>query len=525
MFPNTPFSLKLYIGLNTVAVLVALAAAAAYLLLSGSNARELLLVAALLSLFIAVGAASFFVLQRSVTRPAQALTAFTARILDEQYQLADAKALAATVPGLGALVGELADRYKERLGFSRSILEGLPVPICIVTPDQRITFLNRECLQMIGSREEPRSYYGRMISQIFYHDDRKSKIADCMDTDTRAMNLEAVFKHVDDSDINVLANLFPLHDVEGKVIGGCCLYLNTTELKRREAEIVNQNERISRAAGQATVISEELAAAATQLEGVVGRARQGTCAQSDRTNETATAMEEMNATVYEVARNATQAAGDANNARELAERGAAAVHEVIASINEVSGHASGLKASMEDLDTRAEDIGVVLRVIEDIADQTNLLALNAAIEAARAGEAGRGFAVVADEVRKLAEKTMQATNQVSTAVTGIQEGARNNVKATDIAVAAVNKSTEMAGRSGEALQSIVSITESTADRVHSIAAAAEEQSAASDQINAATLDVSRVCTDTDQLMVEAADAISRLARLAESLTGVVRDMN
>jgi methyl-accepting chemotaxis protein len=179
---------------------------------------------------------------------------------------------------------------------------------------------------------------------------------------------------------------------------------------------------------------------------------------------------------------------------------------------------------MEQLDHRAEEIGVVLGVIEDIADQTNLLALNAAIEAARAGEAGRGFAVVADEVRKLAEKTMNATSEVHSAVKGIQEVARENVRATQTAVNSVTRSTELAGRSGEALASILSTTRDTADQVHSIATAAEQQSSASEQISAATSDVTRVCEETDELMVEASRAIEALAELARHLGAVVGGM-
>lgn len=445
-------------------------------------------------------------------------------ILNGDYSEVSAEQSVAQIPAVGVSLVELVDRYKERLGFSRSILEGLPVPIVTVDTTQRVTFLNQECLDMLGATDRPEAFYGRNMSQIFYRDDRKSKIAECMENDTRAMNLEAVFVHNDGSDINILANLFPLYDVEGTIIGGCCLYLNTTDIKKKEAAIVSQNERIAKAASEATAVSEELAAASTQLEALVENARSGTSVQTDRTGETATAMEEMNATVLEVARHAQEAAIDANEAKEQAEEGAHIVTEVVAAINDVAENASELKRSMEELDGRAESIGKVLSVIEDIADQTNLLALNAAIEAARAGEAGRGFAVVADEVRKLAEKTMQATSEVHQAITGIQEGARKNVRATEVAVVSVEKSTEMAGKSGEALSSIVAVAESTADRVRAIATAAEEQSAASEEINQATMDVSRVCGDTDLVMIEAAEAITRLSQLADTLTGVVREM-
>ncbi|OIQ52070.1 Methyl-accepting chemotaxis protein PctA [Pseudodesulfovibrio hydrargyri] len=524
MFQNTPFCFKLSAGLYGAALLVSAVASAVVFFLFGTATIGMPVVAAMIAAFTLLGVVILWVLHGSLVRPAAVLSDFTGHMLAEEYGRADSDALAAAVPGLGAQIGELASRYKERLGFARSILHGLPIPCAIVDTDQRLTYLNRECLDMLGSREKPETYYGRMISQVFYKDDRRSKIADSMADDTRDMNVEAVFKHADGSDIHVLINLFPLHDVENRVIGGCCLYMNTTELKRREREITSQNERISTAAREATAVSEQLGEASRTLAGLVDRARQGSHEQTDRTTETAAAMEEMNAAVLEVARFAQEAARDARAASDQACEGEAVVGQVIEAIDEVSRHASGLKQSMEQLDHRAEEIGVVLGVIEDIADQTNLLALNAAIEAARAGEAGRGFAVVADEVRKLAEKTMNATSEVHSAVKGIQDVARQNVKATQTAVGSVTRSTELAGRSGEALTSILSTTRGTADQVHSIAAAAEQQSSASEQISAATAEVTRVCEDTDELMVEASKAIDHLAELARRLSGVIAEM-
>jgi len=475
---------------------------------------------ALVAAFTLLGAALCVVLDRTVARPMAAVASFAEDILQGRY----AEPENGLDSAQGKAVAELAGRYKERLGFARSILEGLPMPICIVDTAQKITFLNRECLDMLGSKETPESYHGRMISQIFYKDDRKSLIADVMASDARKSNLEGVFRHMDGSDINVLINLFPLHDVDGNVIGGCCVYFNTTELKLHEAEIVSQNGRIAKAAVEAATIAGELASATDRLQVVVRDAKSGTHIQAERIDQTATAMEEMNATVMEVARHSIDAAEGAGEARNKAGDGAAIVTEVVSAIHEVAERADGLRASMEELDNRAEDIGKVLSVIEDIADQTNLLALNAAIEAARAGDAGRGFAVVADEVRKLAEKTMDATREVHVAITGIQEGARENVKATQAAVESVNRSTEMAGRSGETLNAIVAMADNTADRVRSIATAAEQQSSASEEINRATLGISSVCSETDRLMADASEAVDRLARLAESLNTVVREM-
>lgn len=302
------------------------------------------------------------------------------------------------------------------------------------------------------------------------------------------------------------------------------MYLDVTELKAREQEISDQNKRISQAAEEAGDISSRLAAAAEQLSRSVSSARSGAAIQRDRTTETATAMEEMNATVSEVAQHAVAAAESAEQAKDEATKGSGVVTEVIDAVDTVESNATQLRVSMEALGSKAEEIGTVLGVIEDIADQTNLLALNAAIEAARAGEAGRGFAVVADEVRKLAEKTMQATAEVGGAVTSIQDGARQNVQATEIAVESVARSTSLARQSGDALERIVAESDATADRVRSIAAAAEQQSAASEEINQATLEVSRISGQTDEEMEAASSAVGELSLLADSLVALIASM-
>ncbi|GKT29318.1 Chemotaxis methyl-accepting receptor like protein, partial [Aduncisulcus paluster] len=180
-------------------------------------------------------------------------------------------------------------------------------------------------------------------------------------------------------------------------------------IKENEKAITDQRDTIAATARDADEISDQLASAADELSAQVDESRRGAEVQQQRASETATAMDQMNATVMEVA------------------QGQELVGQVVTSIQALEQNSEELKSSMEELGQRTDSIGKVMNVITDIADQTNLLALNAAIEAARAGEAGRGFAVVADEVRKLAEKTMDATKEVGEAITSIQDSTRTNI--------------------------------------------------------------------------------------------------
>ena len=213
-----------------------------------------------------------------------------------------------------------------------------------------------------------------------------------------------------------------------------------------------------------------------------------------------------------------------SQAREKAEEGERVVQNALESIKEVQRLALKLMADMKVLDGHAQSISQVMSVISDIADQTNLLALNAAIEAARAGEAGRGFAVVADEVRKLAEKTMASTSQVGDAITAIQESANQSMRQVETAVHSIDTATELAGHSGEALEEIVKITESTEDQVRAIAAASEQQSASSEEINRSVTQVTTIAGETARAMEEATHAVSDLARQAQILNSLVEDM-
>jgi len=284
-------------------------------------------------------------------------------------------------------------------------------------------------------------------------------------------------------------------------------------------------ETMKRVAADASEIADHLVSTSTELTAQAEEISRGAQVQSDRVHETATAMEQMNATVMEVARNASEAAEGADAAQKKATEGASTVKAVVEATEVVRTQTQDLTEGLGELGRRAEAIGRIMDVITDIADQTNLLALNAAIEAARAGDAGRGFAVVADEVRKLAEKTMSATKEVGDAIGGIQDGAAKSISVMGEATRSVERNSELTSTAGRILEEIVAIISNTADQVHSIATAAEEQSATSEQINSSTEEINRISAQTSESVAQSTHEIREVADLAEKLRKLVRELN
>ncbi|WP_052359987.1 methyl-accepting chemotaxis protein [Solidesulfovibrio alcoholivorans] len=303
----------------------------------------------------------------------------------------------------------------------------------------------------------------------------------------------------------------------------CQAATDKAEEASRQA-LIAREEGMLQAAGSLEEVVSVVSAATQSLTSQVDLASRGAAAQALRAGETASAMTEMNATVLEVARNASEAAVTSAQAREKAEAGRATMARVATAMERVRSDAQASRERMAALGREAENIGHILGIISDIADQTNLLALNAAIEAARAGEAGRGFAVVADEVRKLAEKTMHATKEVGEATRGITDGTRGNVAAVDSAAVAIEQTASLAGEAGEALQRIVTLVDATADQVRSIATASEQQSATSDEINRTIGEISAISSETAVAMEQSSEAVKVLARQVDALSALIDEM-
>ncbi len=236
----------------------------------------------------------------------------------------------------------------------------------------------------------------------------------------------------------------------------------------------------------------------------------GSQEQSIQTAEVASAVEQMARTIIETTKNAGMAFDIAKEAGSAAKNGGKVVDETIKRMVRIAEVVQKSSMTIKQLGQSSGQIGEIIQVIDDIADQTNLLALNAAIEAARAGEQGRGFAVVADEVRKLAERTTKATKEISAMIKQIQNDTKDAVKAIDEGNAEVETGKEMAGKAGDSLRDIIDAANRVLDVVNNVASASEEQSSAAEQISK---NIEAISSVTQQ----SSDGIHQIARTAEDL--------
>ncbi|OSR67501.1 Methyl-accepting chemotaxis protein McpS [Pseudomonas syringae pv. actinidiae] len=265
----------------------------------------------------------------------------------------------------------------------------------------------------------------------------------------------------------------------------------------------------------------QIASAAEQLSAVTEQTSAGVNSQKVETDQVATAMHEMSATVHEVARNAEQASVAASDADKQAREGDKVVGEAIQQIERLAAEVVRSSDAMNVLEQDSDKIGKVMDVIKAVAEQTNLLALNAAIEAARAGEAGRGFAVVADEVRGLAQRTQQSTEEIEGLVAALQNGTRQVSGIMLGSRTLTDSSVELTRKAGTSLESITRTVSNIQAMNQQIAAAAEQQSSVADEISRSIVNVRDVSEQTAEASEETAASSVELARLGGQLQMMV----
>ncbi len=268
---------------------------------------------------------------------------------------------------------------------------------------------------------------------------------------------------------------------------------------------------------QLTENARELASASTEIASASEQMSRGVHEQNQQVSQVSAAIEQMTATIVESSKNAGEASDTSRQSVDTAGAGGQVVSDTINGMQAIGRVVRESAESIAKLAHSADRIGEIIAVIDDIADQTNLLALNAAIEAARAGEQGRGFAVVADEVRKLAERTGKATGEITDMIKGIQRQTEEAVNSMESGIQEVDKGRDLADRAGASLNEIVTMSQRVMDMIQQIATASEEQSVAAEQIARNVEQIANVTRETASGAEQSATAAEQLSRQAEGL--------
>lgn len=475
-----------------------------------------LCIALVLTLVLSAGSTVYG--NRSVCRPLAQLSDFAKNVMTGKYSSRIRMRSSNEIGTLADALDAMLDELEKQLVFSHGALTSLPVPCAIFDKNNKLVFANDPMLQTFNRGGGMESSLGVSSGVFFYNDNSHGTlVTKCLKEETSS-NASFSYDRPNGRALHMDGFVKPMRDSKGALSHVILILLDTTDVVEKQEEIKKNGEIMQNVAMSVLDLIDSANGNCEELVNVLVKTDIATEENSAHMHDALTAMEQMNMAVLDISKNAGNASVNAENMRNTALGGQNIVGQSVEAINLVQKNSEELNVEMEKLSSEAKNINQIMIVISDIADQTNLLALNAAIEAARAGEAGRGFAVVADEVRKLAEKTMNATTEVGAAIRNIQAGTSRNMEHVTRAVSSIQEATDLSRSSGESLKEIVETTALSADMVRAIATASEQQSASSAQIQ-------EIVETVDTTLQDVASSIANANNAAKQLNNQMREIS
>lgn len=465
------------------------------------------------------------VLASTLTSPIRAATDFAFAIAEGDFSHTLPDSPSGEIGGLISSLHSMAAQLKERFGFVQSVVHGIAVPFVVVNETGRLVYLNKHVLEYWGLPGEPEDFYGKTSGELFYKNpDSKTALDKVSTTKERILGMPAAKVTARGEKKFMRLTAAPLWGVDKNLLGACLLVMDETEVRIQQDRILALNEHITTSVKEAHEISARQADAFSRLREQLGKTSRTAHLQDNASETAANRVASMNRTLETLAARAKQTTEETRKTRAEAENGSRVVNDTVERISKAAECAARMEEDMQTLGARAEDITAVVELIKTVADQTTLLALNAAIEAARAGEAGRGFSVVAGEVKKLAEKTMVATDEVNQSISALQAEVARNMELSNETASFARASAELAEKSGESLESIVRIAEHAADNVLAISEAAESQAEEGDVIADSMSEIRDMARQSLDNMTLSENFVAQLATLSGELKQIIDSM-
>ncbi|MDP2036913.1 MAG: methyl-accepting chemotaxis protein [Ignavibacteria bacterium] len=504
-------------------------------------------------LLIVIGAAYF--ITKSIVKPIDELNIASKKVASGELGVSVVNNSKDEVGALAASFNTMSDKITQTMND----LDGIPTPLMMIDPDFNVTYFNKSAAEVAGLNQK--DCLNKKCYDLFKTS--HCRTADCATHKsmlTKQAQISETIARPRGTDIPIAYAAKPNIDKHGNVVGALEFVTDLTKAKQFE-NYLNKNANVllvemdKFAAGDLTVSIEAsnendvigklfsgfnkvvtnlksiilnltdavqaTASASNQISSSTEELAAGAQEQSAQTGEIAGAVNQMSATIIQTTRHAAEASENAKEAGTVAKEGGKAVEDTINGMGRIANVVSRAAQVVQELGKGSEQIGEIVQVIDDIADQTNLLALNAAIEAARAGEQGRGFAVVADEVRKLAERTTKATKEIAVMIKRIQSDTKEAVVSMNEGTKEVEVGKELAERAGGSLRQIIGSSDKVVDIITQVAAASEEQSSAAEQISKNIESISNVTHESASGTQQIARAAEDLNRLTDNLQNLI----